>query len=76
MPWTAADAERHTKKADTAELQSVWANVANSEREKLIKVGASESVADGIAIKEANRVVAKTSKYISSRVKWTSDSRA
>jgi hypothetical protein len=30
MPWTAEDAERHTKKADSAKRQRMWAEIANS----------------------------------------------
>lgn len=29
MPWTAKDARRHTKKADTPARQKTWARVAN-----------------------------------------------
>lgn len=30
MPWTAEDAERHTRKADSAKRQRMWAEIANS----------------------------------------------
>ena len=30
MPWAADDAERHTKKADTAKRQRMWSEIANS----------------------------------------------
>ena len=30
MPWAADDAERHTKKADTAKRQCMWSEIANS----------------------------------------------
>ena len=30
MPWTAEDAERHTKKADSPKRQRMWAEIANS----------------------------------------------
>jgi hypothetical protein len=30
VPWTAEDAERHTKKADSAKRQRMWADIANS----------------------------------------------
>lgn len=30
MPWTMADAPRHTKKADTAKEKKQWAAVANA----------------------------------------------
>lgn len=50
MPWTAADATRHTHKADTPKRQRQWADVANSE---LAKHGD-----DARAIRAANSVVA------------------
>ncbi|NVM23083.1 MAG: hypothetical protein HWN68_15030 [Desulfobacterales bacterium] len=49
MPWTAADANRHTKKANTPEKRSLWARIAN---ERLRK-GASEAS----AIRQANSVI-------------------
>jgi hypothetical protein len=51
MPWTPNDAERHTHKAATAELQELWAKVAN---ESLERTGD-----EGRAIREANSVVAR-----------------
>lgn len=51
MPWTPDDAERHTHKADTRELQELWAKVAN---ETLERTGD-----EGRAIREANAVVAR-----------------
>jgi hypothetical protein len=51
MPWTASDAEKHTRKATTAELQELWAKVAN---ERLEKTGN-----EGRAIREANSVIAR-----------------
>jgi uncharacterized protein YdaT len=30
MPWTAEDAERHSKKADSPKRQRLWAEIANS----------------------------------------------
>lgn len=51
MPWTAADAKGHTKKATSAKGQRQWADVANS----ALKRGLSE----GAAIREANAVAAK-----------------
>lgn len=52
MPWTAQEAERHTKKADTPELQQLWSDVANRVLE--------ETGNEGRAIREANAVVART----------------
>jgi hypothetical protein len=51
MPWTAGDAEKHTQKATTSELQELWAKVAN---ERLEKTGNEPR-----AIREANSVVAR-----------------
>ena len=51
MPWTSNDAEKHTHKADTRELQELWAKVAN---ETLERTGD-----DARAIREANAVVAR-----------------
>jgi len=51
MPWTASDAERHTHKAATRQLQELWAKVAN---ESLDRTGD-----EGRAIREANSVVAR-----------------
>ena len=51
MPWTSNDAEKHTHKADTRELQELWAKVAN---ETLERTGD-----DARSIREANAVVAR-----------------
>lgn len=51
MPWSAADAEAHTKKADTPERRALWAKVAN---ETLERTGD-----DAQAIREANATVAR-----------------
>ena len=50
MPWTATDAESHTKKADTPAKQKAWAEVAN----KALEAGDD----DASAIKQANAAVA------------------
>ncbi len=34
MPWTAKDARRHTRKADTPAKQKAWSSVANSVLER------------------------------------------
>ena len=49
MPWTADDAQRHTRKATTSELRQLWAQIAN---ECLERTGD-----EGRAISEANAVV-------------------
>jgi len=51
MPWTAQDAERHTHKATTPELQQLWAKVANEALERLGD--------EGRAIREATAVIAR-----------------
>ena len=51
MPWSPEDAERHTHKATTWELQELWAKVAN---ECLERTGD-----EGRAIREANAVIAR-----------------
>ncbi len=51
MPWTATDAQRHTHKATTPELQELWAKVANDALQRLGD--------EGRAIREANAVVAR-----------------
>lgn len=61
MPWTSKDAYRHTKKASTPQLQSMWSKVANSALES----GRDEAT----AIREANAVVAKQGKSKSKRRK-------
>jgi len=54
MPWTMADAARHTKKADTPKEKRQWAAVANSVLKKTKN--------EGRAIAAASSVVAKKSK--------------
>ena len=51
MPWTAEDAERHTKKADNAKRQRMWAEIANSVL--------AETGDEGRAIREANAMVGR-----------------
>lgn len=51
MPWTAAEATKHSRKADTPEKRRQWADVADSELER----GAS----DAAAIRAADAVVAR-----------------
>jgi len=53
MPWTASDAKKHTKKANTAKKQRQWADVADS--------ALSRGKSEGTAIRQANGVVAKSS---------------
>ncbi len=51
MPWTAEDAERHIKKADSAKRQRMWAEITNSVL--------AEAGYEGRAIREANAAVAR-----------------
>jgi hypothetical protein len=51
MPWTPDDAERHTHKATTWDLQALWARVANACLER--------TGDEGRAVREANAVVAR-----------------
>ena len=48
MPWSAADAKSHTKKATTPKAKKVWAKVAD---DVLAKTGN-----EGRAVREANAV--------------------
>jgi hypothetical protein len=36
MPWTASDAEKHTHKATTSELQELWAKLPTSAWKRLV----------------------------------------
>jgi hypothetical protein len=54
MPFTAGDAQRHTKKASTSRLRRMWSRIANSVRQRLLDEGMSESEADARAIRAAN----------------------
>jgi len=51
MPWTAADAQSHTKKANSPKRQRMWAEIANSVL--------SDTVDEARAIREANAAIAK-----------------
>ena len=51
MPWLPEDAYRHDHKADTPELQRLWAEVANSVL--------ADTGDEGRAIRIANSAVAK-----------------
>ena len=51
MPWTAEDAERHTKKADDPRRKRMWAEIANAVL--------TETGDEGRAIREANAAVAR-----------------
>lgn len=51
MPWTPEEAEQHTHKASTKELQELWAKIANETLERTHD--------EGRAIREANAVIAR-----------------
>lgn len=58
MPWTPADAERHTKAANTPRKQQRWAKVAN----KVLRKTGDE----GQAVRTANASVGQKQ-----RQRWT-----
>lgn len=62
MPWTAADATRHTKEADTPEKKKLWADTANSALERCKEKGGSTEHCEGSAVRQANAVVARQKK--------------
>lgn len=49
MPWSAADAPRHTRKADTPEKRQRWAAIANQ--------ALAEGKSEAAAIKIANAAI-------------------
>lgn len=53
MPWQPGDAARHDKKAKSGKAKRQWSNVANS----VLKRTGDE----GLAVREANGVVARRS---------------
>jgi len=55
MPWTDDDAPSHTKKATSARLRRLWAEVAN----KVLEQTGDE----GRAIREANAVIARADQH-------------
>lgn len=58
MPWTASDAERHTKKADTAAKRKRWAEIANDRLAACLAKGGTEEDCEALAIRQANAVIA------------------
>jgi uncharacterized protein YdaT len=48
MPWTMADAPRHTKKADTTKEQRQWAAVANATLKKTKNKARAIATANGV----------------------------
>jgi len=58
MPWTASDASKHTKKADTATEKRQWAKVANATLKKTGNEGRAVRTANA-AVGGAKKSVAK-----------------
>jgi uncharacterized protein YdaT len=48
MPWTMADASRHTKRADTPKEKKQWAAVANSTLKKTKNKARAIAIANGV----------------------------
>lgn len=59
MPWTAADAAGHTKKATTDKLKRQWAAVANAARKRCIADGGGADECDASAIRQANSAISE-----------------
>lgn len=55
MPWTMADAARHTKKADTEKEKRQWAAVANSVLNKTKNKGRAIAAASSVIAKSSPR---------------------
>lgn len=55
MPWTMADAARHTKKADTEKEKRQWAAVANSVLKKTKNKGRAIAAASSVIAKGSPR---------------------
>ncbi len=60
MPWTASDAERHTRAANTPKKREQWASVANSALQRCLDDGGEKDQCEASAIRQANSVVAKS----------------
>jgi len=54
MPWTAKDANRFTKKADTDSKKNKWMRIANNVYRRCLKEGGSEEECSESAIRIAN----------------------
>lgn len=61
MPWTASDAQGHSKKADTPEKQKRWATIANAALE--------DKGDEGYAIRVANAAIGKAADEVIDGVK-------
>lgn len=69
MPWTAADAERHTKKASTPALQQLWANTANDILEKYGDDARAIRIANSAVERQALMTTSKRSESARRRIK-------
>ncbi len=54
MPWSASDATKHTKAADSAAKKKRWATIANSVLASCLREGGSQKVCEGRAVRIAN----------------------
>ena len=59
MPWTSAEAQGHTGKANTPKLQAMWAEIANERLGACLEDGGEEGACEASAIRQANAVVAE-----------------
>lgn len=55
MPWTAADAERHTHQLRSEKQKRVWADVANSVLKRTGNEGRAVRTANGVAKRGGKR---------------------
>ncbi len=61
MPWSARDAHRHTKKAESKSEKQRWARIANAVRRHYKGKKLPEKIASKIAIKVANKRLKESS---------------
>jgi len=55
MPWTAADAKRHTKTAGSGKAARQWSHVANDALKRGMSEGAAVRMANGVAKRAAQK---------------------
>jgi hypothetical protein len=60
MPWTAKDAYRHTKRANTPALQGQWATIANSHLEKTGDEAAAIRIANDAVSSRPTKTIPKS----------------
>lgn len=61
MPWTAADAQRHTKKARRGKSSRQWAHVANSMLERGYDEGRAVAAANSVVKRQRGKHARKRS---------------